>query len=289
MNALRIALCSLVLLIVTSPLMAQGTYTQIDVPGAPSTICAGINTSGEIVGRYDSTLRGLSSFLLSGGNYTTIAYPGALTTSAYGLNDMGQIVGSYLGAGEAPGFLYDRTTQTFSTINYPNIEGIAAVSINNAGTIAGFISFITGNVYGLARSAAGTLKKINVPGSSFTYATGISDSGMVVGYYVSHNRFLNFSYFRGQYQTLQIPALDAEVWGTNPSGTAFVGYYNLSGKITGFSYQNQTLQSLTFPGALATYAYGVNDAGAVVGEFLDSSGLAVHGFLWTPPADAPKP
>ena len=31
MNALRMTLCSLLLLIATAPLMAQGTYTQIDV------------------------------------------------------------------------------------------------------------------------------------------------------------------------------------------------------------------------------------------------------------------
>ena len=52
MTAPRIALCSLLLLIATAPLVAQGTYTQFDVPGSSYTLGFGINTAGDIVGGY---------------------------------------------------------------------------------------------------------------------------------------------------------------------------------------------------------------------------------------------
>jgi probable HAF family extracellular repeat protein len=38
-------------------------------------------------------------------------------------------------------------------------------------------------------------------------------------------------------------------------------------------------QSIDFPGAVGTLASGINDAGAVVGRYTDSSGTN-HGFLW---------
>ena len=101
MNALRTALYSLLLLILSAPLMAQGTYTQIDVPGSLATICSGIDSNGDIVGFYadDTTLHG---FLLSAGVYTTIDYPGAAETTLRGVNDAGKIVGFTLPGDRIP-------------------------------------------------------------------------------------------------------------------------------------------------------------------------------------------
>jgi hypothetical protein len=92
------------LLIASVPLaLAQGTYTQIDVPGATGTSGRGIDTAGDIVGSY---LSGASDvgFLLSGGVYSTIKYPGSELTFLFGINDNGQIVGSEFGVGSF-GFL----------------------------------------------------------------------------------------------------------------------------------------------------------------------------------------
>jgi probable HAF family extracellular repeat protein len=76
--------------------------------------------------------------------------------------------------------------------------------------------------------------------------------------------------------------------GINDSGTAIVGLYEPSGsKMVGFLYQNQTLQSLRLPMSTLTSATGVNNSGEVVGWFEDAHQI-LHGFLWTPPADAGK-
>src|SRR5436309_1672459 len=48
-----------------------------------------------------------------------------------------------------------------------------------------------------------------------------------------------------------------------------------------FLWQNGTMTDLgTLPGGYASYAYGINDAGQVVGTSEDSSGLR-HAFLWS--------
>jgi len=46
----------------------------------------------------------------------------------------------------------------------------------------------------------------------------------------------------------------------------------------GFRLAGGTFTSFNFPGATFTDAYGINNAGDIVGDYLDSAG-AGHGFL----------
>src|SRR5438105_2602115 len=118
----RKADCFLVLVLMAcAPLaLAQGTYTQIDVPGSITTEAVGINTQGDIVGFYADSSNVFHAFLLSGGVYTTIDYPGAAGTDATAINDLGQIVGPYFPTIDSvSGYLYDVQTQTFTTVSFP--------------------------------------------------------------------------------------------------------------------------------------------------------------------------
>ena len=74
--------------------------------------------------------------------------------------------------------------------------------------------------------------------------------------------------------------------GTDPAGTALVGYYEPFSAI-GFVYRNRVFQALSFPGSIITVATGVNAKGEVVGYFLDRSDVT-HGFLWTASAGVPE-
>jgi hypothetical protein len=91
------------LLIASVPLaVAQGTYTQIDYPGAANgTLCRGIDAAGNIIGSYEDAVFDSHSFLLSGSTYTTTNYPGAASTWVFGVNNIGQIVG-YSNANKPP-------------------------------------------------------------------------------------------------------------------------------------------------------------------------------------------
>jgi hypothetical protein len=55
----------------------------------------------------------------------------------------------------------------------------------------------------------------------------------------------------------------------------------------GYVFRNNKVLTLQFPGSSYTQALGINESDEVVGYFLDS-GSHVHGFAWTPPADAAK-
>src|SRR5690348_16877218 len=138
MNFPRIALCSLLLLIATAPLMAQGTYTEIHVPGAITTECRGINARGDVVGTYEDTSAFYHGFLLSGGTYTTIDYSGGLETFLFGLNNFGQIIGT---TRSEVAFVYDTSTQAFTVLAYPGSKFTWPQAINDAGVVVGYIEY----------------------------------------------------------------------------------------------------------------------------------------------------
>lgn len=254
---------------------AQGTYTQVDIPGALSTRITGINTAGDMVGTY--TVPNLvHGFLMKGGIVTTVDYPGSNHNNLQGINDNGQIVGSAL----PYGFHYDIATQTFTSSKYPQAKFTYAMAINNSGIIAGYALTLSGNTG--FEFVNGSFRAIAYPGASGTIVDGISDSNELSGYASVSGSNQNFVFRNGNYQPITIPgSTSAIVTGINWSSTALVGFDDTLPQ--GFFYQpiQNLLRTIAFPGARDTQALGVNSSGTVVGDFVDSNGM-VHGFVFTP-------
>jgi probable HAF family extracellular repeat protein len=278
---------SLAVLLLASPLViAQGTYTQIDYPGGVVTEAFGINSAGDVVGDYSNT--DVHGFLLSGGIYSNIDYPGGTSTVLNGVNDNGQMVGiSY-----SPiyvGFLYNQPTQDFTVIDPP--KGVYAIpyAINNNAEIGGQAIYAPSNMEAGFALAGSHYAIISPPSLVYARVFGVTGEGMLFGSAYNQNRFTEvyFSYSQGRYSFFSIPPALYLINGVNPQGTTFVGYYEPSSGVTaGFIY-NKTLTTLQFPGSSYTVANGINKAGEVVGYFKDANGH-LHGFTWTPPADAAK-
>ena len=75
---------------------ANGTFTQVDVPGSIETEVFGINNNGDIVGRYLDSLGIQHGFERTNGIYIQINYSDPShdpNTYAWGINDAGRIVG----------------------------------------------------------------------------------------------------------------------------------------------------------------------------------------------------
>jgi probable HAF family extracellular repeat protein len=85
------------------------------------------------------------------------------------------------------------------------------------------------------------------------------------------------------FQTFDVPgAFGDESWGINAAGQV-AGYYSTAGGNLGFVYNptTQNFTTLTGPaGASDIRAFGINDNGAVVGDYRDSSNNT-HGFLYS--------
>jgi probable HAF family extracellular repeat protein len=255
--------------------MAQGTYTEIDFPSALMTQANAVNRAGTIVGSY-TDLTGGHGFLLQDGVYTTIDYPGAQYSYALGINDKGQIVG----LAEPVGYLYDLNSQSFTSIQYPRALYSYPVAINNASSIAGYFQKRDLVYQGFEVVNRG-FAEIVPPNSTAAFVTGIDTVGDLFGYAQINGSYSNFLFRQGQFRTINIPASAAFVLGTNPAGTALVGYYQAFSGTKGFVLRNRVLQTLSFPGAITTIASGINASGEVVGYFIDSSDVT-HGFLWKP-------
>jgi probable HAF family extracellular repeat protein len=279
----------LLFLLATAPLaLAQGTYTQIDYPGASDTKCLGINNAGDVVGigwfEVDETGGG---FLLIGDTFTTINYENGEVAILTGINDLGKIVG-YSGIDTGvDAFAYDLETQKFEKLKYPDSRTFPT-SINDAGVVIG--TYIEHQqILGSFSFLYSVYSMIAPPGSSTVNAYAVSDTGKIVGVALdaSTNDWFSFAYNRGKYEKLKLPnLLGGLVVGISPSGDALVGnYIDSSNKNVGFVYQNGNVTTVYFPGSNSTAPTGINDAGEVVGWFYDIDDNT-HGFTWTPPAVA---
>jgi len=109
--------------------------------------------------------------------------------------------------------------------------------------------------------------------SGYTWATGINDSGQVVGYFFSESalQIVGFVETDGTYTTINSPANSLYLSGINNAGEV-VGHYNgWDGQAYGFGSGNFS--------AAWHIGYGINDAGQIVGDYVD--GGRSLGFLYS--------
>ena len=277
------------------------------------TYATGINNNGDIVGYY-VTKKGPwcgpmgnsfmctnsewiihSGFLYSHGDYTALDNPVSPDTDLNGINDSGDIVGLsdivYDGSGVNSGggcFLYNGCSYT--ALNGPNSAWAAtataidnnASDINDSGVIVGYYHDSSG-FHGFLYSAGSYTTLDDPDGVGQTYATGISGSGVIVGYYYdSSGGAHGYLYDGSTYTTLDNPNGLGKTYakGINDSGV-IVGYYSDSSGTHGFVYDGSTYTTIDDPNGVGqTYANGINNGGEIVGYYHDSSGNS-HGFLAT--------
>jgi hypothetical protein len=158
----------------------------------------GINSSGEIVGRFCTTLpcmpegTNVHGFLLRSGVYFTIDIPGSKGTNAWKINAQGDIVGGYTDAdGSRRIFLlrlreHLRTVDAFGT----GEPGLDNGGINSRGEIVG-VFCETSPCRSVSPGAQGfllalrrpPLERISFPGAIVTNAFSINERGDIVRFY----------------------------------------------------------------------------------------------------------
>ena len=266
------------------------TFVTLDDPSTPAgiyaaTYAAGINDSGQVIGRYLDAIHDSNIFVYSGGSkgtYTTLSMPPlAINSYAGGINYSGQVVGYYYtNTNNSQSFLYSAGTYFLRPT-----QGLA-YGINNSDQIVG-----SSGKYGFVDStlSGGTFTALTGP-SMTSYnisARGINDSGLIVGSYQdsSSNSFLSFLYSGGTYSAINDPlgVSGTIAYGINNSGVVVGSYTDSSNQSHGFIESGgvYTTIDVLLAGAYGTYATGINSSGQVVGYYSDSSGQS-HGFVATP-------
>lgn len=124
------------------------TFTTFDVPGAKSTIAAGVNTAGVISGVWTDAANANHGFIYSGGSFTSIDFPSATNTTAIGINDSNEVAGFYEDAANVfHGFVY--SNGAFSTVDVAGAIETQLTRIKNTGKITGLYSDSTHESHGL--------------------------------------------------------------------------------------------------------------------------------------------
>ena len=147
----------------------------------------------------------------------------------------------------------DAKDYSFFKLQFPGAEQTIPYGINNRGEIVGTYNDSTGQ-HGFVLER-GVFTSIDVPfsGVTETVAEGINDRGQIVGWY-------------------------NDIFSTGPHGFVLSFRENKKGRRAVF-----TSFDVSFPEATATFGFGINRRGEIIGIYNDSTGE--HGFVATPSED----
>ncbi len=153
-------------------------------------------------------------------------------------------------------------------------------AINDNGVVTGLKADV---IAGFVRTPDGTITTFRVADGGYTWPRSINNSGVITGYYFGNQTVGFIRDANGTITTFQAPKAGTEQYqGTTPIAI------NAQGVIAG-SYVDQTsnqhgfvravdgsVTSIDVAGAVQTTVTGLNDAGEVVGYWVDT---IVHGFV----------
>ncbi len=259
--------------------------------------------SGQTLAFGNATVSGSTIEAITAYSFATVNDPSAATsnynfnTQNIAINNTDEVVGNY---GDANrnfyGFIYSVTNGTYTTVSDPfasqgdslNNLGTTVTSINDSGEVAGYYNNGSGDSAFV--ESGGEYTTLSQGG----FALGINNSGEIVGVnYVGNNDSEGFLYNNGVYTNLNDGLAGQEgtySFAINNSDQVLGDYYDANDDVHGFIYNiiTQIFTDISDPSAAevasgggvhGTHAEGFNDAGQVVGYYVDASG-AIHGFLY---------
>lgn len=237
---------------------SAGTVTSVDAPGAGAgnylgTKVFAIDSSGEAVGSYWDAQDVEHSFIRSSsGTVTVFDPPGASTSGAGVISSSGTVAGGYIDGNGAHGFLRaaNGTFTTFDPTGIPSEVEIVIPEMSANGTVAGTYTDSGGVYHGFLMNSDGTITILDAPGAGTaseegTEITDINSNGVLAG-------------------GISIGIVD-----------------NVNTSHSLIRAADGTWPTFDPPQAVSSFAYGINDSGAVVGTYRDSN-LVRHGYVREP-------
>jgi probable HAF family extracellular repeat protein len=270
-----------------------GAYRVINLGTGDLRTIPQINDNGQVA----FTLSNLRALFYDGTRVVDLGTLGGSTAGAGDVNNAGQVVGASALPGDPPGvpgvdpfthaFLWSRNT---GMIDLGTLGGTrsGAAAINERGQVAGNSLVPTGDTHAFRWSAAFGLEDIGLlPGSvvpSLSFATDISDSGLVTGWALNADRAQ-----RGFVWTRKTGMIELGTFGGLLSNA---GRVNAHDQVVGTALVPGNLahafiwdarngqQDLGTGAASESYPIDINDRGQVVGGLRYSMAVQ-HGFSWT--------
>lgn len=261
--------------------VVQYTVTDLNTLGGTRSLAFDINNSGQVVGYADTNSGDSHAFLYSSGIMKDLGTLGGATSEAYGINNNGQVVGyAKTNNNYNHAFLYSGTGP-MQDIGPVGVKYSYAYDINDNGLVVEYAIPSSSSIYfhALLYSGNGPTQDLGtLPGGELSDASGINNSGQVVGgsNYLNRGEDHAFLYSGGTMRDLgTFGGLTSEAYGINNNGQV-VGCAYLANDNTyhAFLYNGVTKNDLGTLGGTNSNALDINDSGQVVGT---SDGSA---FLW---------
>lgn len=256
-------------------------YNLVDLGllGGRHSYATRLNDSGVVVGYIEAGTEQsveFKAFRWENGTGTLLGTLGGRHSVPHGINSAGQIVGSSSTATGNDGFLWQN-----GTISPLNLGGsAAALAINDNGNIAG-IATIGNASHAVFRNNVETRDLGVLPGDSFSASQDLNNIDEVVGYSGASGKPLRAFIYRNNQLTALGGTDRTLAFAVNNSGVVVgeVGDPNVAH--VAFRWENGTYTSLGTLGGTHSSAYGINNAGQIVGRSRFNPTLTErHGFLW---------
>jgi hypothetical protein len=224
----------------------------------------GINNEGVIAGYFGSGVKGHPNKgyelrpPFAQGDFGIENFPGSVQTQVTGLDDEGVSVGFY-------------STQNTASQSNDNF---------------GFYDF------------KGRFHRVDFPTGDnskppVNQLLGVNDTGVAVGFYTNgagSSRGYEYNIFTGRFTRVVVPDAPGGTAGPSLTATAInnrgdvAGFYNKSSATVDafLKLRSGKFETIAYPGASSTQAFGVNDSDEVVGAYTTGSGnsAVTHGFTW---------
>jgi hypothetical protein len=237
------------------------TFVNENVPGSVQTQVTGIDDGGTTVGFFSrannaNQVNDNTGFVLRGGSFQPASFPTKANANPpvdqlLGINDYGIAAGFYTdSAGNNHGYTVNTRRGSFTPVTVAGSTSVTAAAINDRQQIAGFDTNSAGTTEGFVRDSSGRITSLAFPGATMTQALGLNNRGEVVGVY-------------------QVG-----------SGSSAATH--------GFTWTAKTrFKTVDDPNGVGnTTVNGVNDAGVLVGFYVDAAGNT-HGMLAKPGSAGP--
>ncbi|MCY4401942.1 MAG: T9SS type A sorting domain-containing protein [Candidatus Poribacteria bacterium] len=170
---------------------------------------------------------------------------------------------------------------TFESIDVPGVDFLALTASSDFGDYAGYTKSADGKKEIAFTLINDVFTTYDFPGSQKTHFFALGNNGVAAGHYkdsdgLYHGVVLDEN---GELKQYDFPgAVETFIFGISDETGALSGnIVDTDGVTHGFSGD----MSITFPGAVKTYADFVNSAGVVVGSYIAADG-SVHGFRRDP-------
>lgn len=202
--------------------------------------------------------------------------PGATITYANGISNDGQIVGV---SGNRAFSHHGSAMNDLGTLGG---QTAYAYGINSSRQIVGFSDLKNGNTHAFLYES-GMMKDLGTLGGSNSYAFGINEAGAIVGQaQTTSGAYHAFVYQHGGMMDIGSFAGDNSIaYRINNNGEIVGSSYINATDFHAFSYQNGVMKDLgTGPGMVDSEAFGINDAGQIVGYSETADASQVRGFLY---------